>query len=238
VDILPSAENPGYLVVQAQAPVPWLVDIAEQLAWLGEALSASFRPDTWSYSRASCTVESLGDSADDYTTFCISYNIKADEPPRRGGCWESLFSNPSIAYDFPTRFRDHDEVGMEMTLDVMITLGEITSTTSFNDKFMLKGFSSAFYPTQLSGSGSSAVWHFLCKDAKEDNSYLTCFEASLGCLTTSTALDGSWMYSARHFVGWTPESFYKMGKFFLFVLRSYALCLPKARYERRAIRMH
>jgi hypothetical protein len=53
------------------------------------------------------------------------------------------------------------------------------------------------------------TWHFVCK---EDGSYLPCLEASLGCIETSAALDQSWMQSTRHFVGWTPTSFYNMGK--------------------------
>lgn len=222
VEIMLGAEAQNYLVVQACAPVPRLVDIAEQLAWLGEALAASVSPGTICYRRASCALESFGKSADDYTTFRVSQQVEANVSLHQGRCWESLFSSPSIAYDFPTGSRDYEEVGMEMTLDVMITLGEITSATSFDDKFMLKGFSSAFYPTRLpgSGSGSSAVWHFLCK---EDASYLTCLEASTGCLDASIALDVSWLQSTRHFVGWTPESHYNMGKVSLI------------KYKRRAV---
>ncbi|KAK5682553.1 hypothetical protein LTS10_005681 [Elasticomyces elasticus] len=193
------------LVVQICAQATVIIEVAEQLAWLGAACAASVYPDRPSYRKA--RYRNAGPALDpDSDRFEISYEDK--EVDTAFYCWSSLFRNPSIACDFPARHREPGFPGLEMSVDMMIKLGDLLWATVFAEKFMLKGLSSMFYPVVR--EAHNVVWHFVCRKNKQVLPY----EAAQDSCAGPDALAGmstAWLHDARHFVGWTPHAASMLG---------------------------
>lgn len=113
-----------------------------------------------------------------------------------------MFRNPVLVDGFPIRDRRHDEVGLELSVEMMSALGEAPYATAFAGSSVLKGFSTLFVPT--AHADRSITWHFLFNDdgsrlsyhgiAKRCAEYLHNDEVNLDFLSNS---------ATRNFVGWT-----------------------------------
>jgi hypothetical protein len=119
-------------------------------------------------------------------------------------CWHRLFRNPTIAHGFPIDARQHEQKGLEVSLDVLYTLAETRYATRYEDTLLLKGHCTLLVPTQR--VGHSFVWHLLCSDdgkripyyrfREQCSDWLHLNDLELGELDTE---------HARHFVGWTSH---------------------------------
>lgn len=184
IQVTPDTERPDCLIIQAYAPVPYLIDIAEQLAWLGEALSASDQPRTICRHYASCSLGSLGKSADDYTTFSITYSTEVYDSNDNARCWKNLFSNPSnernrnLVLDEESNYRVEDEIR-----NIFERLQELAKAhdknsedwaTRLTDRARLEGYSfrnivddvSLLSPKMVYLEESSGDWIKLVHDTK------------------------------------------------------------------------
>ena len=97
--------------------------------------------------------------------------------------------------------RPNDEEGLEITIPMASTLSHAAYATTFDGRFLLKGFCSALVPTAL--TATSVVWHYLLNENKERISYTNALEQ---CAKVAGTIDFADLSGLRHFVGWTPEA--------------------------------
>ncbi|KAK3648108.1 hypothetical protein LTR56_002586 [Elasticomyces elasticus] len=190
----------GLLVVHMCAQMPILIELTEQLAWLGASCAVSPYPEKSCYRRMSLV--STDESANP-THQSLAIEYETSEVDALANCWTHVVKNPSIAQDFPATARQPGFSGMEMSLDMMIKLGDILWATVYANKFMLKGFSSAFYPVAI--KAKSVLWHFVCTPHDEHLPYAAAGNSCAGA-EALVGMDISWLRSSRHFIGWTPDA--------------------------------
>lgn len=139
-------------------------------------------------STSSCSVEFVTEDAEE--DLCKMANV----------CWRNLFRNPTIAHGYPTSVRQFGEQGLQLTLQMMLLLGQTPWITSFEGSTMLKGFNSLFVP--MACPGSSVLWHFLLNQDETRLSY----DQGLKATPEAHFLDNAALQSCRHFVGWTQTA--------------------------------
>lgn len=190
-----------------------IVEIGEQLAWLGSALRVSpyqtgvavvnaFVSRMW----MSPASEVAQGSSSNF--FCnINFNLDAvdstGEIPN-GQCWHDLFRNPVIVKGYPIPRRPLSNMGLEIRLDTMAHLAGTRHTHLFNNKIFIKAFSTMLVPTRH--SGNIFVWHLLSKKNGDRISYLD----SDGCHVEETNLND--LETSRHIIGWSSSVRYLTGK--------------------------
>lgn len=129
-----------------------IVEVVQQLAWIG----ASFRTSTddqIEYCEAIvCRSESDTLSPGALT---ITFENKRLEK-EQVACWHSLFCNATIATGFPIPSRG-DEIGLEISLEMMAALGGATHAFEFEGGLIVKGHSTAFVPTKK--QNDVVQWH-------------------------------------------------------------------------------
>ncbi|KAK3628387.1 hypothetical protein LTR56_018655 [Elasticomyces elasticus] len=139
--------------------------------------------------------------------FCLSGSVRfmlkeqsVNEPDEAGTCWRKLFKNPVIALGYSIPARKLGEVGLELSLHMMMVLGQTLCAAAFAGRSMLKGYNSLFVPT--SRIGSSIIWHFL---VNEDRSRLP-YNDGIAATANAYLIDQDTLEKGRHFVGWTPTA--------------------------------
>ena len=112
-------------------------------------------------------------------------------------CWVPLFSSAVIACG-PTAPRS-DEMGLEMSFDMMVALAGIHHAVTFEGGLLLKGFSTILVPTHI--YPESIQWHFL---SVEDERLLSYGEVRKSCSTRvlGNKISFESMRRKRAFVGW------------------------------------
>jgi hypothetical protein len=168
-----------------------IIQIAQQLAWLGSALRTS-KSDSVGRSEAQISAWAMNSPA----VFEIEFATNALEEK---SCWHTLFCNPVIAYNFPIPSRDHGFVGLEIPIQMMAALGGASHAVEFKGGVMLKGFSCMFVP--LKRHGNTIQWHFI---TNEDNNRLEYFRADRQCPDRALlgSVDRESLTSTRAFLGW------------------------------------
>lgn len=186
-----------------------LVELGEQLAWLGSALRSSPIEEM---ACSTANIKALNSSLTPhfYLEF-LTEGLKADEIDQinNGDCWLPLFKNPVIVKGYPILARDHGERGLEIPLNMMASLGDASRTTVFDRNLVIKGFSTLFVPTRR--IKNSVLWHFLFN---QDGSRISYSEASVRCIDQAPieTLDASCLGSSRHFLGWASSVVLRTGK--------------------------
>ena len=183
------------LLIQVEDTPQTVVEIAQQLAWLGCVLRTS---QNGQLGRSQPRISTLlGASENQITQFDLHFAVDA-LPPNEECCWHDLFINPVIAYNFPISGRG-EELGLEISLPMMAALGGASRAVEFEGGILLKGFSSAFVP--LKKSGESIQWHYI---RNKDGSRLSYWEADKRCpgRPLSGTIDRESLKSTRAFLGW------------------------------------
>jgi hypothetical protein len=188
--------------VVIDAPVKILVEVLQQLAWLGAAFQTS-RSGRIEYSNAVVTVV----PGVLRPNFDIRFSLK---PLRKQEttCWHPLFSNPVLASGFPIPQRG-PEVGLEIPLPMMAALGGVRHSIEYNGGILLKGFSSAFVPMKC--EDDAIQWHFIQND--DENIRLFYAEVDKKCLGRALLdeVDQASLKATRAFLGWWGEASTHLG---------------------------
>ena len=176
-------------------------DFGELMSWLG----ASCRASPFWNRYCSCVAKNrLTYKSGKFQCYLGYELIGLDvDTSSRDGCWRQLFRNVSIATGFLVPLRWNDERGLEISVPLMVSLGDTPWADAHNDCSMLKGFSSMFVPVeQFEGS---IVWHY--RREKEDE-FISYSDAEMSCIKRSvvTTADVTWLHQQRHFVGWTAQA--------------------------------
>lgn len=202
------------LHVRIDGGIYTIVEIAEQLGWLGSALNnspygsgiAACMPDVGQMS------QSLKDSASGKAHLqqysCrLSFSFSRAQDPtsgKEGECWHDLFRNPTVATTYPIPRREFGASGLELPLGMMAALIQTNEVQIFKDTLFLKGFSAMLAPTRI--MGSELLWHLNFNGQGERISYL---DVAHQCLSKISIRS---VEILRHFVGWCSRVKYLAGK--------------------------
>lgn len=198
-DLLIIALREGVTHVDITASPIVILEICEIITWLATAGRASPSP----HNISACKPSVVPDTASKLPGRSIRFtfdDIEADFLQQRNVCWRNLFQNPVIADGYPICARVIGEEGLQLSLQMMLLLGQAPSITSYQGATMLKGFNSLFVP--MACRGSSILWHFLLNQDETRLSY----NLGLEQVSESYALDDATLQSRRHFVGWTQAA--------------------------------
>jgi hypothetical protein len=131
-------------------PAETVVQIAQQLAWLGSVFRV---PKYGSLSSSRAVLRKIGDDAIDISFLDL-------EPIENEGtqCWHPLFVNAVLAQGFPIPKRN-GETGIELPFELMTSLARTRYLSNFENGVVLKGFSTILFPTSGISSSNSVQWH-------------------------------------------------------------------------------
>jgi hypothetical protein len=179
------------IVVHVDGVEESIIQIAQQLAWLGSALRTS---ESGSVGRSEAQISAWTNNLP--AIFEIEF---ATDVLEEKSCWHDLFFNPVIAFNFPISSRDHGLIGLEIPIQMMAALGGASHAVEFKGGLMLKGFSCMFVPLQR--HGNSIQWHFI---TNEDNTRLEYLQADQQCPKRALlgSVDQESLASTRAFLGW------------------------------------
>jgi hypothetical protein len=200
-----------------------VIEVGEQLAWLGAALRISQRQEGVVY----CTPQIL-DLPQDSTflhqfksrplsadlLFCqIGFpqeDIPGSPEPMNGRCWHDVFRNPVIVRGYPIRQRVEYSTGLEMPLNIMAGLVQTQQVDRFKDKIYIKGFSNMLILTRR--NEDSLYWHLVYN---KDGSRISYLDAYGYKVEQAGGIAQSELESLRHVLGWCSEAKFYAGKYFL-----------------------
>ncbi|KAI0459499.1 hypothetical protein F5B21DRAFT_455072 [Xylaria acuta] len=196
-------------VVEVSGVIASIMEIGEQLAWLGAALRSSTLEKGLVY----CTPTIMKTGTDNTTpqienmsslpqvVYEIGFTIgEVEDPPQRsnGQCWHDIFRNPVVVKGYPILRRDNASTGLEAHLNVLAALTRTKRVDRFKEKLFLKGFSTMLVPTMR--DGDILCWHLVYKNDGSRISYLD------NNVPTDTWNIHSGLESLRHVLGWCPEA--------------------------------
>src|SRR5436190_17156383 len=121
-----------------------IVQLAQQLGWIGAALQISPYGEQIVYSEASVVAKDTHPGPSFSITFSFRHLHKEEKP-----CWLPMFCGAVIAYEFPIPERN-TELGLEIPLEVMAAIGGVCHAVEFEGSVVLKGFSLMFVPIKQS----------------------------------------------------------------------------------------
>ncbi|KAI0895004.1 hypothetical protein F4806DRAFT_105412 [Annulohypoxylon nitens] len=153
-----------------------VVEIGEQLAWLGAALQPLS-----SGSGVSCCAPAVSfDVLEQVTNFAVRYKNEnhifehgesGQEP--NGRCWHNLFANTMVVRGYPINKRHPKDTGMESSLEMLVALTGSRYIDTFKSKVFIKGFSTMLIPTKR--LDDILIWHLVQSDNPSQRiSYLDC----------------------------------------------------------------
>ncbi|GJP88347.1 hypothetical protein AnigIFM59636_003606 [Aspergillus niger] len=198
--VLTGAFDGSGVVVHARGLQHAVVEIGEQLAWLGAAFQSA--PDNGiAYCRPVLTNK--------YTSMTnLRYELKftfedrqCEESLRSGRCWHTLFRNPVVVYGFPIRRRQLRNTGLDIPLNILGRLVPSRRIAHFGGKVCIKGHCTILVPTKV--VDDAVVWHMICN---EHGSYMDYTDSRIDAIPGlyPAGIDTN-LVGFRHIVGWCPE---------------------------------
>jgi hypothetical protein len=179
------------LIFEAEGTGEKIVEIAQQLSWLGAALRHSPDDGLKNSEAKISTVQGWKPIFD--ITFSMNPLNKNES-----SCWHSLFTSSVIAKGFPIAERGQ-EVGLEIPLEMMAALTGVRHAVEYQGGILLKGHSSAFLPVKR--YKDSIQWHYIEND---ENVRLPYWEVEARCpgraMLEEVSIDS--LKNTRAFVGW------------------------------------
>lgn len=208
-----------------------VVEIAEQLAWLGAALAISpyERGITTCTPFISCTSyfnpsatknrgHEWGKQAENPTIearFDLSFHFdQLDATDSNGQCWQKLFLNPVLVGGYPIRRRPSGVKGLELSLDVMATLLQASRVTRFGAIPFIKGFSALAVLTQK--EKDVILWHLVVNEDRYER--ISYNDSRIPRCQNIERIDDMALQNWRHILGWCSHVKSLTGKTFLLTL--------------------
>lgn len=181
-----------------------LLDAAEAFIWL----SMACRPSTGKRTQI-CRLD-LDRILVEVAGVMILTQLSFDDIPLSesspASCWHEMFRNPVVVEGFPIPPRTVEERGLEISIELMLSLAQTFWATVYNGALVLKGFATLLTPTLK--VGESVIWHLTADTEGKRLSYNRGFDNSI-----LKNLDGALFPGARHFVGWLKSADYLVGEF-------------------------
>jgi hypothetical protein len=181
-----------------------MMDIGEQLAWLGSICrKGHFVQNPTIVIPRTSTARDDG-MLEDSSTLSIKFEIEEcvrESYFATNNCWLDLFRNGCIASGALVNPRREGEKGLELPLSLMATLGGFDRVANYAGQLVLKGFETLFVP--MKKSGGSIVWHLVTKGNGRRVSYNAMYALPEQPDPTVCMQD---LYDSRHFLGWTSNA--------------------------------
>ena len=139
--------------------------------------------------------------------FSISVEtIPLDQAEPRG-CWNELLRSSVIVSGFPIPERSLGEVGLEIPLDIMASLGGISLAAEYDGGYVLKGHSIAFVPVER--MADSVQWHLIHGQGSRIQYKDVADQYPKRLL--ARILDRNALSTTKAFLGWCRESHNMLG---------------------------
>lgn len=207
--------RPGRLIVTAFGSRDSVIDVGEQLAWLGSGLQYSSLPQGVVCSLAEISgvksrkLQQRAPTDPSVMVDCsIRFKVESHTDQSlptsiNGSCWHGLFLNPVIVAGFPIPKRDDKQLGLEISLSMMAKLAQAKRLTCFDGRMFVKGFSTMLLPTERSKNIIS--WHLLYN---KDRKRLLYIDSRIKPLQSSSVQDIQIqdIENARHILGWASSA--------------------------------
>jgi len=196
-----------YTTINASGDPLFLAETAEITVWLSIACRASGPRDEIQIGRMD--LRQVGDYRND--VFFVGEltledaTIGGDENESNATCWHGMFRNPVVAHGYPIPSRNPQEQGLELSIDLMLTLAQAFYGVVYCGVLMLKGFSTLLTPTRK--ENGSVTWHFTFNKSGARQSYNDGLQHSRLHDLDDAIFDG-----ARHFVGWSGSAEFLTGE--------------------------
>jgi hypothetical protein len=183
----------------------FIAESAEIIVWLSTACRASADPDRIQIGRMD--LEPVFDRRNDlsFVAKLIHEDASGYVGNSRSNCWHGMFRNPVIACGYPIPSREAQEQGLELSVDLMLTLAQAFHAVVYCGVLMLKGFSTLLAPTRK--EADSVSWHFMFNQAGARQTYNDGLKHSRLRHLDDAIFDG-----ARHFVGWSQSAEFLVGE--------------------------
>jgi hypothetical protein len=192
-----------------------VVEVGEQLAWLGAALRISPFDQGITYCSPSISVVASTrfvsspwkfSTSPDTTEYKIAFRnaIDVDSDTSDGSCWHALFKNPMVVQGYPIPTRNTTGTGAEIPLNIMAGLARAQRVDCFKGMAFIKGFSTILVP--LTRSGDTIFWHLFYNKDGRHISYLDSTTINVGY---AKLLD---LEQCRHILGWCPNVKFYAGR--------------------------
>lgn len=112
-----------------------------------------------------------------------------------GQCWHHLFRNPTVVMGFPIPYRSRQGTGLEIPLNILAGLVQANQVDFFNNKLVIKGFSSFLIPSEYIKDQGQIMWHLRYNMHGDRISYLDSIGAQVRHITLAD------LESSRHILG-------------------------------------
>ncbi|PLB44410.1 hypothetical protein P170DRAFT_440709 [Aspergillus steynii IBT 23096] len=199
--VLTGAFDGCKVVVHLQGLQHAIVEIGQQLAWLGAALQSA--PDNRiAYCRPVLTNTYTFMTNLRYELKFTFQHAQSGLPRCNGRCWHSLFNNPVVVSGFPIRQRQLQNTGLDTPLNILGRLVPSRRIAHFGGKVCIKGHCTILVPTKI--VGDAVIWHLICND---HGSYMDYTDSRIDAIPGlyPAGIDTNLM-GFRHIVGWCPEA--------------------------------
>jgi hypothetical protein len=178
-----------------------VVEIAQQLAWIGSAFSASPFGEQLTYARPSLRK----------TSSSSSFEITFEHSPlhtTEQACWLPLFCGAAIASGFPIPDRG-SEIGLEIPLDLLAGIAGARHAVEFEGGVVMKGFSHMFIPVRK--MDDRIQWHAVTSNDPETR--LSYQDALSHCKSRALLQEVSLvdLQTCRAIVGWCSVATSRLG---------------------------
>jgi hypothetical protein len=196
-----------------------LIELGEQLAWLGAALRTSPLLCGISLATPSITTSKDTRSSSGVPSITVQLGFIITPLPGHGlwtnvdgTCWHAMFCNPMVVSGFPILARYNDEQGLELPFDIMSTLAEAHLATRYDMILVLKGPCTMLVPTCQ--TKRSITWHFLFNKNGKRIPYYSFRKLCPGWISTGN-ISASFLDTGniRNFVGWASHITRHLGMF-------------------------
>ncbi|RSM04988.1 hypothetical protein CDV31_009789 [Fusarium ambrosium] len=196
-------------IAEASGVAVSVMEIGEQLAWLGAALRTSTRQSGLVYctpnisilhNNASSTLLRLQLSSADIT---CEIGFTMEEAPQtpdnaNGQCWHDIFRNPVVVRGYPILRRVECSTGLEVPLNIMAGLARTQRVDRFNDKIYIKGFSTMLIPIRR--KEDILCWHLIYN---KDGNRISYLDSDLAQEQGVARLN---LEGLRHVLGWCSKA--------------------------------
>ncbi|KAI0400201.1 hypothetical protein F4802DRAFT_507666 [Xylaria palmicola] len=205
----------GKTVVTVTCITPIIVEVGQQLVWLGAALRSSPFETGVAICSSSIDVTAQDGGSGRQTAagiFC-AISFETQLPPTtpnkpQGQCWHNMFRNPVIVQGYPILLKREAGLGLEMPLDMMATLIGSNQLTDFDGRVFIKGFSTMLVAMKV--VGDLLVWHYFYNSRQGYQSYL--FDRGDATVDIGAREIGLvQLDTTRHVVGWCLDSKWNAG---------------------------
>lgn len=221
----------GTCVLEALGTQSGLSDVAEQLLWISTTLrmpsggaagmtlhSAELVPTGTLEYEATSVDQKYYQRWLGKVEFRVVYNTNPVPEGHRlaeGGCWLGLFPSCQVTIGYPIPSRKPQRLGLELSLDMMVSLIGADRVTSFGQDLIIKGYSDLFYATEH--NEGCMMWHLICnkRDPVLGMSRISFSDTRIPRPTdqTPSLLQPDDVLCMRHIVGWTTTIRSNAGQF-------------------------